>query len=159
MLKFFFKKMVPAQIMKYDNSITTNSTTTDDDHANEDILPFSLDNKKICLIGICIVTAITTILVILFLYRKSRRRNSQDMVIQFEAMHPHVVVVDADGNSVESGKTYVNEEGGGSTNEKAGGIVGGGKKNQSRIIKVVQCDRANVPEGQPKYLYYDTYDS
>ncbi|CAG8467018.1 5353_t:CDS:1 [Funneliformis mosseae] len=94
-------------------------------------------------------------------YKRLQKKQKKGTILQFEPMHPHVVVVDADGNSL--GKRS-NSTASTSNNSFISNL--GGNKNPSRMIKVIAYDNddhtkenASIKsnDSKRKTMYYEDY--
>src|SRR6266542_4045280 len=94
--------------------ITTNST---DSNINTNDQSFSTTNLTTIFVIVPIVFAIISLIIGIIIYKRTHKKRQEGTILQFEPMHPHVVVVDADGNSLGKRNSFSN-------NSFTGGSIG-----------------------------------
>ncbi|RIA85435.1 hypothetical protein C1645_781934 [Glomus cerebriforme] len=135
------------------NSIDSQDSSTQDHQSS------SLNNTTLIFIiipiGLVIISLIITGIII---YKRTHKKQNEGTILQFEPMHPHVVVVDADGNSLGKRSSIVST----SNNSFIGGGRGKGNRSPSRMIKVLAYDNEeteSIVGNNPirKTMYYEDY--
>ncbi|CAG8685407.1 1727_t:CDS:1 [Cetraspora pellucida] len=119
-------------------------------------LPTNFVSTILVIATLVIVLTVITVLLIFF-YKRYRKRCKMSPLLQFEVMHSRVVVVDADGKSVAGvnrNNSFVSLDSSGSSGKDA--------NSKSRMIKVLQYDddNNNIMDGKSgtdhsKNLYYE----
>ncbi|CAB5378736.1 unnamed protein product [Rhizophagus irregularis] len=113
----------------------------------------------ILFIIIPIILIILSIIIGIIIYKRTHKKHNEGTILQFEPMHPNVVVVDADGNSLgKRNSTSNNSNFTNNSNSK-----GKGNRSPSRMIKVLAYDEengcivGNNNNTNRKTMYYEDY--
>ncbi|CAI2179709.1 10844_t:CDS:1 [Funneliformis geosporum] len=107
-----------------------------------------------------IVFLVIALTIAIICYKRSQKKQKNGTILQFEPMHPHVVVVDADGNSLGKRSSSITSS---SNNSLISNL--GGTKNQNRMIKVIAYDNDDHTkdgsiksnDSKRKTMYYEDY--
>ncbi|GBB99320.1 hypothetical protein RclHR1_03490002 [Rhizophagus clarus] len=140
---------IPISTIYNSTADSTNSTNSSGIH---------ISNTTIICIIIPIILVILSIIIGIMIYKRTHKKHNEGTILQFEPMHPHVVVVDADGNSLGKRISTISNS---NNSNFTSSSKGKGNRSPSRMIKVLAYDNSeetgNVVGNNSslKTLYYE----